>query len=65
MVSAVRRAQMGKPSWIYRLLKKIGLIKSYELTEAELVEMCNRAISSGVCPNAYDRCAWNRSVDGE
>lgn len=22
-------------------------------------EMCRRAIQSGVCPNACDRCAWN------
>ena len=35
---------MKKQSWFYRLLKKLGLIKSRELTEEELVEMCNRAV---------------------
>ena len=51
---------MKKQSWLYRLMKKIGLIKSYTITEAQIVEMCNRSISSGVCPNDCDRCAWGR-----
>ena len=51
---------MKKQSWLYRLMKKLGLIKSRELTETELLEMCNRAVASGVCPNACDRCDWNR-----
>lgn len=51
---------MKEQSWIYRMLKKLGLIKSKELTATELLEMCNRAISSGVCPNDCDRCAWSR-----
>lgn len=49
---------MRRRSWIYRLLKRIGLIKSYELSKDQKAEMCRLACSSGVCPNACDRCAW-------
>lgn len=49
---------MGKESWFYRLLKRIGLIKTHALTFEEKAEMCRRAVSSGVCPKDCDRCAW-------
>lgn len=49
---------MGKQSLIYRLLKRIGLIKSYELSKEQKAEMCRQACISGVCPNACERCAW-------
>lgn len=54
---------MKKESWLYGLLKKIGLIKTRELTEAERLEMCNRCISDGVCPGVCDICAWGRRTD--
>lgn len=54
---------MGKQSWFYRLLKRIGLIKSYELTEEQKAEMCRRACASGVCPRVCDRCAWGMKYE--
>ena len=54
---------MKKESRLHRLLKKIGLIKTHELTEAERLEMCNRCISDGVCPGVCDICAWGRRAD--
>lgn len=54
---------MGKESWIIRLLKRIGLIKEYEVDKKE---MCKRAVVSGVCPGVCDRCAWGeRRTDGK
>lgn len=49
---------MGKENWIYKFLKKIGLIKQYELTFEQKAEMCSRACRSGICPKDCDRCAW-------
>ena len=46
---------MGKESWICRLLKRIGIIKEYEVDKTE---MCKRAVASGVCPRVCNRCAW-------
>lgn len=50
---------MGKESWIRRLLRRIGLLKSRRLTFEEKAEMCRRAVYSGVCPKDCDRCAWS------
>ena len=41
---------------ITRFLKRIGLIKEYEVDKAE---MCRRAVASGVCPHTCEICAWN------
>ena len=46
---------MGKESWIIRLLKRFGLVEEHEVDKKE---MCKRAVDSGVCPRACDRCAW-------
>lgn len=46
---------MGKESWFIKLLKRIGLIKTYEVSKEE---MCRRAVQSGVCPGDCSRCAW-------
>ena len=45
---------MKKESWFYRLLRWFGLIKSYEVSKAE---MCERAKS--VCSGKCNKCAWN------
>ena len=45
---------MKKESWFYRLLRWFGLIKSYEVSKAE---MCERAKS--VCSGNCNQCAWN------
>lgn len=54
---------MGKQSWFYRLLKRIGLIKSYEITEEQKAEMCRMACASGVCPRDCERCAWGMKYE--
>ncbi|MGN1414036.1 MAG: hypothetical protein ACI4WY_07315 [Anaerovoracaceae bacterium] len=38
-------------------LKKIGMVKERNNEEGKL-EMCRRAVSSGVCPMDCARCAW-------
>lgn len=45
---------MNKELWFYRLLKKIGLIKEYEVSKKE---MCESAKS--VCSGNCESCAWN------
>lgn len=57
-VHTEERKEMGKQSWFYRLLKRIGLIKTYEVSKEQKAEMCRMACSHGVCPNACERCAW-------
>lgn len=45
---------MKKESWFIRLLKKIGLIKTYEIIKKL---MCESAKS--ICNKDCDSCAWN------
>lgn len=45
---------MKKESWFIRLLKKIGLIKTYEVNKKE---MCKQARS--ICDKKCYKCAWN------
>lgn len=60
-VPAEKGYVMGEESWIYRLLKRIGIIKEYDVDKTE---MCKRAVDSGVCPGVCDRCAWGeRNTD--
>lgn len=51
---------MNKETFLQRILmkflKKIGLVKEYEVDKAEI---CRKAVASGVCPNACEICAWN------
>lgn len=53
---------MNKETWLQRLFtrlfKKLGIIKEFEVDKAE---MCRKAIVSGVCPNACEICAWNKT----
>lgn len=42
-----------------KILKKVGIIKEFEVDNSE---MCQRAVSSGVCPNACEICAWGSKV---
>jgi len=49
---------MGKEKWFYRLLKRLGIIKTRRLTLEEKAEMCNRSVMAGVCPADCDRCTW-------
>ena len=44
---------MKEESWFYRLLKRIGLIKTYEVSKKE---MCKRAKS--ICSKNCESCAW-------
>ena len=48
---------MNRESWWRRLLKLIGIIKSYEVSKSE---MCKRAQS--VCNKHCDSCAWNEQM---
>lgn len=51
---------MKRLSFIYKILKFLGIIKEIEIDQKEAkVEMCNRAIKSGVCPGTCHICAWN------
>lgn len=45
---------MRKESWFIRLLKRIGLIKTYEVSKKE---MCERAQS--ICGKDCESCVWN------
>lgn len=45
---------MKKESWFYRLLKWIGLIKTYEIDKKE---MCKSAKS--ICNRHCETCAWH------
>ena len=44
---------------LLKILKKVGIIKEFEVDNSE---MCQRAVSSSVCPNACEICAWNNEV---
>ena len=48
---------MIKEFWLIRFLKKIGLIKTYEINKNE---MCKSARS--VCNMDCESCAWNTRV---
>lgn len=44
---------MKEESWLYRLLKRIGLIKTYEVSKKE---MCEK--SKFICSKNCESCAW-------
>ena len=44
---------MKRESWFYKLLQKIGLIKTYEVNKKT---MCENAKS--ICSRDCERCAW-------
>ena len=44
---------MKKESWLIRLLRRIGLIKTYEVSKKE---MCERTKS--ICSKNCESCAW-------
>ena len=44
---------MIKESWFYKLLKRIGLIKTYTISKKE---MCER--SKSICNKKCENCAW-------
>lgn len=54
---------MGKESWICRFLRRIGLLKTYELSREQKAEMCRMAVQDGVCPRACSRCVWGERKD--
>lgn len=45
---------MREESWLYRLLRRLGLIKSYEVSKKE---MCKQAQT--VCNKRCNSCAWH------
>lgn len=45
---------MKRESWIYWLLKRLGLIKTYEVSKKE---MCESARSA--CNGHCETCAWH------
>ena len=49
----ILEVNMKEESWFYRLLKRIGLIKTYEVSKKE---MCERAKS--ICSKNCESCAW-------
>lgn len=49
---------MKKESWLYRLLKWLGLIKTYAVSKKE---MCESAKS--VCNRNCENCAWHEQSD--
>ena len=50
---AILEVEMREESWFVRLLKRIGLIKTYEVSKKE---MCERAKS--ICSKNCESCAW-------
>ena len=51
---------MREESWWFRLLKKLGLIKTYEISKKE---MCERAKS--ICSGNCEYCAWYEPEEKE
>ena len=49
----ILEVEMREESWFVRLLKRIGLIKTYEVSKKE---MCERAKS--ICSKNCESCAW-------
>ena len=47
-----------KESWFVKFLRKIGLIKTYEISKKE---MCERAKS--ICNGNCEGCAWHERED--
>lgn len=51
---------MGKENWLSNLLvgflKKIGLIKTYEVSKKEMCESAKK-----ICNRNCDSCAWNEN----
>ena len=45
---------MKKESWFYKLLKWLGLIKTYEVSKKQ---MCENA--KPICDKNCETCAWN------
>jgi hypothetical protein len=45
---------MKEETWFYRLLKRIGLMRTYEVSKKE---MCEK--SKSICSNNCDNCAWH------
>ena len=45
---------MKEESWFYRLLKRIGLIKTYGVSKKEI---CERA--KPICNKNCESCAWH------
>lgn len=48
-------------SWIKKILKIKSPSKTVDENILEMTEMCNRTITSGVCPGACEKCAWGRA----
>lgn len=46
---------MKEETWFYRFLKKIGIIKSYEVDKREIYK---KSQAAGVCPKSCSSCAW-------
>lgn len=51
---------MGEKTFLKRiflkLLKKSGSISEFKVDKAL---MCRKSVTSGVCPNDCERCAWS------
>ena len=50
---AILEVKMREESWFVRLLKRIGLIKTYKVSKKE---MCEKA--KFMCSKNYESCAW-------
>lgn len=48
----------GFKNFIYRLLKRLGIIEEKHITKEQQKEMCEKAIKSNICPHDCERCAW-------
>ena len=44
---------MKEENWFFRFLRKIGIIKTYEISKSE---MCEKA--KNICSKNCDCCAW-------
>ena len=53
-IVVLRGNSMREESWFIRLLKRIGLIKTYEVSKKE---MCKNAQS--ICNRDCEDCAWH------
>lgn len=53
------KRNVRKKSRLYKILRKLEIIKDYEEDIRTRMEMCERARKANVCPEDCDICAWS------
>lgn len=53
----------GFKKFIYKILKRLGIIEEKNITKEQQKGMCEKAIKSNICPHDCERCAWGVDYD--